>query len=86
MPTISSFLGIKIYMYSDDHNPPHFHAVYNEDEAVIDIRTLSVREGNLKPRIVGLVLERATLHQVELMENRNRIEHKQVLQKIEPLI
>lgn len=26
MPEISLFYGIKVTMYYDDHNPPHFHA------------------------------------------------------------
>ncbi|MCY7353409.1 MAG: DUF4160 domain-containing protein [Cytophagaceae bacterium] len=38
-----SFEGIKIYVYRHDHNPPHFHAIYTEYEAVIDIQTLEVR-------------------------------------------
>lgn len=28
MPEISLFFGIRITMYYDDHNPPHFHADY----------------------------------------------------------
>jgi hypothetical protein len=31
------FFGILIRMYFNDHPPPHFHARYNEDEAVIAI-------------------------------------------------
>ena len=42
MPEISRFLGIVIKMFFDDHNPPHFHAEYGEDVALIDIRNLSV--------------------------------------------
>ena len=38
MPVISIFLGIKIMMYYDDHNPPHFHASYAGFDALIDIR------------------------------------------------
>lgn len=30
MPLISRFFGILIYMYFDDHAPPHFHAEYGE--------------------------------------------------------
>ena len=30
MPEISRFLGIIIGMYFNDHNPPHFHVLYNE--------------------------------------------------------
>ncbi len=37
MPEISRFYGIIIYMYINDHNPPHFHARYNEFEATISI-------------------------------------------------
>ena len=29
MPEISLFYGIRITMYYDDHNPPHFHVEYN---------------------------------------------------------
>ena len=28
MPELSRFLGISIYMYNDDHYPPHFHAIF----------------------------------------------------------
>lgn len=41
MPRISIFFGIVIYMYYDDHLPPHFHALYGGSEAVFDL------EGNL---------------------------------------
>lgn len=45
MPTISTFFGILIRMYFNDHAPPHFHAVYGEHEAVIAIETLLILEG-----------------------------------------
>ena len=32
-------------MYYDDHNPPHFHAEYGGDEALISIDTLEVIAG-----------------------------------------
>jgi len=44
LPTISQFFGILIRMFFDDHPPPHFHAVYNEHKAVIDIQRLEVIE------------------------------------------
>jgi hypothetical protein len=31
-----------ISIYFDDHNPPHFHVLYNEDEALIAINDLTV--------------------------------------------
>ena len=50
MPEISRFFGIVIKMFFDDHNPPHFHAEYGSDIALIDIRNLSVFSGHLSPR------------------------------------
>ena len=37
MPEISRFLGIVIAMYFNDHNPSHFHVLYNEYDAEIEI-------------------------------------------------
>jgi len=62
MPTISSFYGILIRMYFADHAPPHFHAAYGESEAIFDIRTLEVIEGQLPRRAMAFVLEWAALH------------------------
>ena len=42
MPEISRFFGIVIKMFFDDHNPPHFHAEYGGDLALIDIHTLAI--------------------------------------------
>ena len=62
MPTISQFFGILIRMYFNDHAPPHFHALYNENEAVIRIEPLEVMEGLLPRRALGLVFDWAELH------------------------
>jgi len=51
MPEISRFFGIIIKMFFDEHNPPHFHAEYGGDVALIDIRNLSVFSGRLPPRV-----------------------------------
>ena len=37
MPLFELIDGIKINVYSNDHLPPHIHAIYNEYEAVISI-------------------------------------------------
>jgi hypothetical protein len=71
MPTISFFFNLKIMMFWNDHAPPHFHVAYgNEDEdTVVDIRSLTILEGSLKRRARGLVLDWAELHQKELLDN-----------------
>jgi hypothetical protein len=40
MPEISRFFGIVIKMFGDDHKPPHFHAFYGDEQALIDINSL----------------------------------------------
>ncbi|MBO7121917.1 MAG: DUF4160 domain-containing protein [Treponema sp.] len=40
MPIVSEFSGIEISLYFDDHLPPHFHAKYSGDEALIEIEPL----------------------------------------------
>lgn len=72
-------------MYFDDHNPPHFHAVYAEYEARINIDTLTVISGQLPSRALSLVTEWAGLHQSELQDLwQNAIELKP-LYSIDPL-
>jgi Domain of unknown function (DUF4160) len=66
MPELCRFFGIIIRMYYNDHDPPHFHAVYSEDEALIDIDTLSTVRGELPRRALAMVLEWAVLHREEL--------------------
>jgi hypothetical protein len=85
MPTISFFYGIAIQMFWQDHAPPHFHALYGENEALIDIRTLEVLEGRLPRRALSLVLEWATAHRTELMEDWNLCAANQHPTKIPPL-
>ena len=85
MPEISRFFGIVIKMFFDDHKPPHFHAEYGSDLALIDIRTLAVFSGRLPPRVTGLVIEWATLHQRELLVDWEKAQARQELQKIAPL-
>ncbi len=85
MPEISRFFGIVIKMFFDDHNPPHFHAEYSGDLALIDIRNLSVFSGYLPPRVRGFVIEWATIHQQELSDDWDRAQAQQDLLKIAPL-
>ena len=85
MPTISQFFGIVIQMFWKEHAPPHFHALYGEHEALIDIRTLDVIRGSLPRRAQALVLEWVALHRTELMEDWNLCQAKQSPKNISPL-
>lgn len=54
MPTISLFYGIKITMNYNDHSPPHFHAEYQDYEALVDIVSGAVA-GTMPRRALNLV-------------------------------
>lgn len=85
MPEICRFYGIVIKMYFDDHNPPHFHAEYAGDEALIDVNTLAVFSGRLPARAQALVSKWATLHREELLSDWQKAKSLEPLDKIEPL-
>lgn len=56
MPTICMFRGIKIYMNWRDHQPPHIHATYGGDEAIVSIHDLEVIEGSLPSKQLKILL------------------------------
>ena len=85
MPQISRFFGIIISMFFEDHNPPHFHAQYGEFEAIISIDDLSILEGNLPSRALGLVIEWASTNKQSLIENWQLVMSNNPPKKIKPL-
>ena len=85
MPEIARFYGIIISMYYDDHNPPHFHARYGDKSVVVSIGTLSILEGQMSPRALGLIIEWAAQHKEELMEDWDLAKKNQTPKKITPL-
>jgi hypothetical protein len=69
-------------MLVNDHQPPHFHAIYGEFEANIDIATGKVIKGKLPKAAKRLVKEWADLHRVELMDNWLRREQGEPFERI----
>lgn len=47
MPTVKIIDSIKIDLYSREHPPPHFHAIYAEYEELIEIDTLKTYAGKI---------------------------------------
>lgn len=66
MRKISEFYGISVYMYFLDHAPPHFHAIYVGNEALISLETGEILRGRLPPRAAALVSEWVRLRRTEL--------------------
>jgi len=86
MAEISRFFGIIIQMFGNDHNPPHFHAIYNEYRVLIEIETGEILQGSLPSRQLKFVQVWADIHKDELMNNFNNLRADiQTFNKIKPL-
>jgi len=68
MPVLARFYGIIIRMYflQSEHNPPHIHAIYNEDVAAIDFVTGEMIEGHLPAKAL---FQELSLARIQLPEN-----------------
>ena len=85
MPEVSRFYGIIIRLYYRDHPPTHFHSIYGEHEALIEIDTGRIYQGHLPATAYELVNRWRAVHLQELRENWNRARAQQPLLPIEPL-
>ena len=77
MPSISMFFGIVVYMFYDDHNPPHFHARYQGHKAAF------LFDGTLKQQ--KILAAWAVIHAEELEANWELAAASEQLYKIDPL-
>lgn len=68
MPEISRFYGIIIYMFFNDHNPPHFKVKYGEFEANILIENGVLLNGDIPVSKLKLVAAWAEIHKEELLK------------------
>lgn len=67
MPQLASFDGIDICTYFRDHAPPHVHAFYGDDEALVVVADGSVYAGALPTRKLVLVQEYVAANVEELL-------------------
>ncbi|MCL2255220.1 MAG: DUF4160 domain-containing protein [Lachnospiraceae bacterium] len=86
MPEISLFYGIKVTMYYSDHSPPHFHAEYAGNKALVNILSTCIIRGSLPSRQLKLILAWCELHQDELMQNWELAKAAKPLHYINPLV
>ena len=47
MPRIGEYLGLLFYVYADDHNPPHVHAMSGDHAVLLEIANGAVLAGSL---------------------------------------
>lgn len=69
MPTISNFFGIRISMFYGEHNPPHFHAQYQDFNAVYGIRDGKRIKGKMPPKLEKIIFDWAKQYRKELLDN-----------------
>ncbi|MBI4743672.1 MAG: DUF4160 domain-containing protein [Actinobacteria bacterium] len=85
MPIVSTFFGIIIRMYYDEHNPPHLHTEYQNKKAVFDFHG-NIIKGNLNSRTATkLVREWIDFHIDELNEDWTLASTGKEIKKIDPL-
>ena len=85
MPTLSMFFGIVIRVNPREHNPPHFHAQFQDREGSFDIATGEMSVGDLNQRQVRLVQAWWEIHKDELRANWDLIQNGEMHFKINPL-
>jgi len=73
MPTVKIIDSIKIDLYSREHFPAHFHALYAEYEELIEIETLNTYAGKLPAKQRKKVIDWAKEHKEFLMTNFKRL-------------
>ena len=85
MPEVSRFYGIIIRFYYRDHPPTHFHAMYGEHEALLEIETGAIHQGYLPKTAYELINTWRIIHLPELREDWNRARRQLPLLPIAPL-
>lgn len=86
MAEISRFYGIIIQMFGNDHNPPHFHVVYNEFRAKIDFEMGKIFQESLHVKQLQYVQVLNDIHKTELLEKFENLKAEiQSFRKIKPL-
>lgn len=73
MPTYFIIDGVKIELYFKDHNPPHFHAIFSEYDAMIEIKTQSILNGSLPGNKKKRIIQWAKSNEKTLMAIWNNL-------------
>lgn len=88
MSSLLMFYRIIIYMYyknNNQHHKLHIHAMYQDDEIIIEIPNDNILESNMPKSKMKLISAWVELHQDELIANWKLAVEGQKPYKIEPL-
>lgn len=85
MPEVCRFFGIIIRLYFNDHEPPHLHAEYQGNRALLDFDG-NVLRGQLGSRTaLRLVRQWIDLHVAELLDDWKLARAGEEINRIAPL-
>jgi hypothetical protein len=85
MPIISAYFGIVIRMFYREHEPPHFHAEYQGQQAKFSFDG-KMTAGNIASKTARrLIRQWASLHRRELETNWKEMKAGRSLERIAPL-
>lgn len=85
MPIISAFFGIVIRMFYQEHEPAHFHAEHQGQQAKFDLRGKLIA-GEIRSKAARrLIAQWALAHQADLEANWARMKAGETLERIAPL-
>lgn len=70
-------------MWHDDHPPAHIHVEYQGFEALVSLVDGEVKQGSLPRKVASIVKEWCATHQKELMENWQRAQRFEPLERIQ---
>ena len=82
------FYGLIVRMYYFDnqqHNTPHIHVIYQDNEAVIEVPSGNLLAGQLPPAKMKLFIAWIEIHQDELMADWQLALNGDQVFKIDPL-
>ena len=82
---LSEFFSKRFYLDNKQHNLPHIHVKYQDEEAVISIIDGQLLEGTLKPNKMKLVEAWIEIHREELMADWALAISGETIFKIDPL-
>ncbi len=86
MPQISYFFGIVVFMYYDEHNPPHIHAVYGGYKATYEIKSGKRSTGQMSKTADKLLKKWIGLQRTALLKTWALAKkHVSPLPSVEPL-
>ena len=82
MPEVSRFFGVRIAIYYNEHDPPHFHAYYQSFDASYSIENGERIKGKMPVNLEKVIIKWSKKHNNVLMKNWNLAKNKKPLMKI----